>query len=50
MSDRGIVQFRLRETDFGSQQMNEVYDFIDFRDQVHATIEKIYRILLAPAL
>lgn len=26
------------------QQMNEVYDFIDFRNQIHATIEKLYRI------
>lgn len=26
------------------QQMNEVYDFIDFRNQTRATIEKLYRI------
>ena len=25
------------------QQMNEVYDFIDFRNQTRATIEKLYR-------
>lgn len=26
------------------QQMNEVYEFIDLRNQIHATIEKLYRI------
>lgn len=26
------------------QQMKEVYDFIDFRNQIHATIEKLYRV------
>ncbi len=26
------------------QQMNEVYDFIDFRNQTRATIEKLYRV------
>lgn len=26
------------------QQMNEIYDFIDFRNQTHATIEKLYRV------
>lgn len=26
------------------QQMHEIYDFIDFRNQVHSTIEKLYRI------
>lgn len=26
------------------RQMNEIYDFIDFRNQTHATIEKLYRV------
>lgn len=26
------------------QQMNEIYDFIDFRNQTYATIEKLYRV------
>lgn len=26
------------------RQMNEVYDFIGFRNQIHGTIERLYRI------
>ena len=38
--------FRDRREFMGSllQQMNDVYDFIDFRNQTHATIEKLARI------
>ena len=37
-------EFMLRQVEFGPQQMNEVYDFIDFRNQTRATIEKLLRI------
>lgn len=37
-------EFTLRQVEFGPQQMNEVYDFIDFRNQTRATIEKLLRI------
>lgn len=38
--------FKDRREFIGSlmQQMNEVYDFIDFRNQTRATIEKLYRV------
>lgn len=40
------VIFKDRREFSGSllQQMNEVYEFIDFRNQTHATIEKLLRI------
>lgn len=40
------VIFKDRREFSGSllQQMNEVYEFIDFRNQIHATIEKLLRI------
>lgn len=37
-------EFALRKVEFESQQMNEVYDFIDFRNQTRATIERLLRI------
>ncbi len=37
-------EFTLRQVEFGPQQMNEAYDFIDFRNQTRATIEKLLRI------
>lgn len=39
MSDRDILLFLLL-----TRQMNEVYDFIDFRNQTRSTIEKLLRI------
>lgn len=45
---QGIDQtiFKDRREFAGSlmQQMNEIYDFIDFRNQTYATIEKLYRV------
>lgn len=43
-TDQTIFKDRREFTGSLMQQMNEVYDFIDFRNQVHATIEKLYRI------
>lgn len=39
-------EFKDRKEFAGSlfQQMDEVYDFIDFRNQTHSTFEKLYRI------
>ena len=39
-------EFKDRKEFSGSlfQQMNEVYDFIDFRNQTHSTFNKLYRI------
>lgn len=39
-------EFKDRKEFSGSlfQQMNEVYDFIDFRNQTHSTFDKLYRI------
>lgn len=39
-------EFKDRKEFTGSlfQQMDEVYDFIDFRNQTHSTFEKLYRI------
>lgn len=39
-------EFRDRKEFSGSlfRQMNEVYDFIDFRNQTHSTFDKLYRI------
>lgn len=43
-TDQTIFRDRREFTGSLMQQMNEVYDFIDFRNQIHATIEKLYRI------
>ena len=43
-TDQTIFKDRREFTGSLMQQMNEVYDFIDFRNQTHATIEKLYRI------
>lgn len=43
-TDQTIFKDRREFTGSLMQQMNEIYDFIDFRNQVHATIEKLYRI------
>ena len=39
-------QFKDRKEFSGSlfQQMNEVYDYIDFRNQIHSSFQKLYRI------
>ncbi len=39
-------QFKDRKEFFGSlfRQMEEVYDFIDFRNQTHSTFEKLHRV------
>lgn len=39
-------EFKDRKEFSGSlfQQMDEVYDFIDFRNQTHSTVDKLYRI------
>lgn len=43
-TDQTIFKDRREFTGSLMQQMNEVYDFIDFRNQTHATIEKLYRV------
>jgi ATP-dependent DNA helicase RecG len=43
-TDQTIFKNRREFTGSLMQQMNEVYDFIDFRNQTRATIEKLYRI------
>lgn len=43
-TDQTIFKDRREFTGSLMQQMNEVYDFIDFRNQTYATIEKLYRI------
>lgn len=42
--DQTIFKDRREFTGSLMQQMNEVYDFIDFRNQTRATIEKLYRV------
>lgn len=42
--DQTVFKDRREFTGSLMQQMNEVYDYIDFRNQIHATIEKLYRI------
>lgn len=43
-TDQTIFKDRREFTGSLMQQMNEVYDFIDFRNQARATIEKLYRV------
>ena len=43
-TDQTILKDRREFTGSLMQQMNEVYDFIDFRNQTRATIEKLYRV------
>lgn len=43
-TDQTIFKDRREFSGSLMQQMNEVYDFIDFRNQTRATIEKLYRI------
>lgn len=43
-ADQTIFKDRREFTGSLMRQMNEIYDFIDFRNQIHATIEKLYRI------
>ena len=43
-TDQTIFKDRREFTGSLMQQMNEAYDFIDFRNQTRATIEKLYRI------
>lgn len=43
-TDQAIFKDRREFTGSLMQQMNEVYDFIDFRNQTRATIEKLLRI------
>ena len=43
-TDQTVFKDRREFTGSLMQQMNEVYDFIDFRNQTHATIEKLLRI------
>lgn len=42
--DQTIFKDRREFTGSLMRQMNEIYEFIDFRNQIHATIEKLYRI------
>ena len=42
--DQTVFKDRREFTGSLLQQMNEVYDFIDFRNQTHATIKKLLRI------
>ena len=42
--DQTVFHDRREFTGSLLQQMNEAYDFIDFRNQIHATIEKLHRI------
>lgn len=43
-TDQTIFKDRREFTGSLMQQMNEIYDFIDFRNQTRATIEKLYRV------
>ena len=43
-TDQTIFKDRREFTGSLMQQMNEVHDFIDFRNQTRATIEKLYRV------
>ena len=43
-TDQTVFKDRREFTGSLLQQMNEVYDFIDFHNQTRATIEKLYRI------
>lgn len=43
-TDQTIFKDRREFTGSLMRQMNEVYDFIDFRNQTRATIEKLYRV------
>lgn len=43
-TDSTIFKDRREFTGSLMQQMNEVYDYIDFRNQIHATINGLYRI------
>lgn len=43
-TDQTVFKDRREFTGSLMQQMNEIYDFIDFRNQTHATIEKLLRI------
>ena len=43
-TDQTIFKDRREFTGSLMQQMKEVYDFIDFRNQTRATIEKLYRV------
>ena len=43
-TDQTIFKDRREFTGSLMPQMNEVYDFIDFRNQTRATIEKLYRV------
>lgn len=43
-TDQSVFKDRREFTGSLMQQMNEVYDFIDFRNQTRATIEKLLRI------
>lgn len=43
-TDQTIFKDRREFTGSLMQQMNKVYDFIDFRNQTRATIEKLYRV------
>lgn len=43
-TDQSIFKDRREFTGSLMQQMNEIYDFIDFRNQTRATIEKLHRI------
>lgn len=43
-TDQTVFRDRREFTGSLMQQMNEVYEFIDFRNQTHATIEKLFRI------
>ena len=43
-TDQTIFKDRREFTGSLMQQMTEVYDFIDFRNQTRATIEKLYRV------
>lgn len=43
-TDQTIFKDRREFTGSLMRQMNEVYDFIDFRNQIRATIERLYRI------
>lgn len=43
-TDQAVFKDRREFTGSLMRQMNEVYDFVDFRNQTHATIEKLLRI------
>lgn len=43
-TDQTIFKDRREFSGSLMQQMNDVYDYIDFRNQIHATMNKLYRI------